>query len=181
MKIYDPIPPVDQIDDGFLLSIARKGFVRAGLSPQLWRNHWDDARQVAWLSMLESQGQHDGNRIGRAKWAVFEYVITQIYGQQVGGEQVKCEPLFPEITAPTVDDDQVEWTLVVKKLMDVLPMSSAAIAVLLLRGKSNYEIAESIGLANEDSARALVSRTRRRINQLLEGVSDDSQNVCRMS
>lgn len=169
MKSHDPIPPVEQIADGLLLSIARKGLVRAGLSPQLWRYHWNDARQVAWLSLLESQGQHPGWRISRAKWAVFEYVITQVYRQQVGGERVMHEPLFPELASPEADcdDDQIEWTLVVKKFMEMLPPGSATIAVLLLRGKSNYEIAESLGLANEDSARALVSRTRQRINEVL--------------
>ena len=172
MSSYAPIPPAAQIGDDFLKSLARKGFVMANLPPQKWPHHWDDCKQIAFISLMESEGKaEDRKRITRAKYRVFEYVLDQVYkGGLVGnGRELEVHPLFPELVEENDDFEMaVEWEMVWTKLSEVLPDSLAKIAYLLLVGKSNHEIADTLGLSSEDSARALVSRTRRHIQNVLE-------------
>ena len=168
--MYENLPPVDEIDSNILISIARKSFVRAGLPPQDWHLWMDDAKQVAWLSFLESRGKHDGWRVSRAKWAVFEFVINHVYGQMADFVEIEDR----NFTNETGSDDcfPVEWQQVVIAFSRYLSPAHLAIAIWLLQGKSNFEIAEMGRYSSEDSARAMVSRVRRKIGDYLVSIGE---------
>lgn len=160
--MYDPIPSIDNVSSDLLLSIARKAFVRAGLCPSEWDFWWNDAAQVAILSLIETDGNPDGKRISRAKWCVFEFVINHIYGQMTGPND-----LFDEDYELEDEWQGRELSFAENVIFELLPPIYAKVALALLEGKSNYEIAIDLGLKNEDSARAMVSKTRHKIKRIL--------------